>query len=267
MIARRLVGREMVGVGLLGLASITLNVLGPTVLGRATDLVFAGDFAAVARVLLVALAVYLASGLFWIWQGRFATSVVQKTVRRLRADVAAKLSRLPLGHMNVLSVVTNDIDNIAHSLQQTVSQILNSSLLVVGSLAVMWWLSPLLAALVLVTVPLSVLAVRVVAKRSQSLFQEQWEHTGALTAHVEEVYTGHAQAKIFGRGDEPEFHAHNEALYRAGYRAQFLSGLIGPAMTFLGNLSYVLVAVVGGMQVASGSLSIGGVQASIQYTR
>ena len=261
------------GVALLGLTSIALNVIGPSVLGRATDLVFHGDFAAVGPVLLIALAVYLVSGLCWVLQGRLATSVVQRTVHGLRADASAKLSRLPLSHFDhqprgeVLSRVTNDIDNIAQTLQQTVSQILNSTLLVVGSLAVMWWISPLLAAIALTALPLSLLGVRVVGKRSQALFKEQWDHTGALNAHVEEVYTGHALGKIFGRHDEPDFHEHNEALYRAGFRAQFLSGLIGPAMTFLGNLSYVLVAVVGGVQVATGALSIGSVQAFIQYTR
>jgi ATP-binding cassette subfamily B protein len=266
-------GRGLIGVALLGLTSIALNVLGPSVLGRATDLVFEGDFAAVGPVLLVALAVYVVSGLCWVLQGRLATTVVQRTVRRLRTEVAAKLSRLPLSHFDrqsrgeVLSRVTNDIDNIAQSLQQTVSQILNSTLLVVGSLAVMWWISPLLAAIAMAALPVSLLGVRVVGKRSQELFKRQWDHTGALNAHVEEVYTGHALAKIFGSHDEPDFHEHNEAVYQAGFRAQFLSGLIGPATTFLGNLSYVLVAVVGGIQVATGALSIGSAQAFVQYTR
>ncbi|MFJ2778345.1 ABC transporter ATP-binding protein [Kitasatospora sp. NPDC087315] len=233
------------------------------------------DFGAIGTVLLWVLAIYAVSAAFGIVQGRLATTAVQRAGYRLREEVEAKLSRLPLSFFDkqprgeVLSRVTNDIDNIGQSMQQTMGQVVNSLLTVVGVLAMMFWISPLLALIALVSVPLSVVVAAKVGKRAQPQFVQQWKSTGQLNAHIEEMYTGHALVKVFGRQKESAevFREHNEALYSASFRAQFISGIIQPAMILIGNLQYVLVAVVGGLRVASGALSIGDVQAFIQYSR
>ncbi|MFI2367256.1 ABC transporter ATP-binding protein [Streptomyces sp. NPDC018833] len=300
-----------------GVLSVALNVIGPKILGIATDLVFAGvvgremaegttkeqaveglrakgddgladmlsgadftpgegiDFTAVGNVLLVALVVYVAAGLLMLVSTRLSIKVINRTVYRMREDVQAKLSRLPLSYFDkakrgeVLSRATNDIDNISQTLQQSMGQLINSLLTIVGVLAMMFWISPLLALVALVTVPVSVFVATRVGKRSQPHFVAQWKSTGALNAHVEEMYSGHALVKVFGRQKESAqgFAEQNEALYEAGFRAQFNSGMMQPLMLFVSNLNYVLVAVVGGLRVASGSLSIGDVQAFIQYSR
>ncbi|WP_030486675.1 ABC transporter ATP-binding protein [Micromonospora chokoriensis] len=233
------------------------------------------DFSALSRVLLLALGLYLAASVLSWWQGWLLNGVVQRTVLRLRAEVEEKLNRLPLPYFDrqprgeLLSRVTNDIDNISTSLQQTLSQLLTSLLTVVGVLAVMFWISPLLALVALVAVPLSVLVTQRIAKRSQKQFIAQWTHTGELNGQIEEAYTGHELVKVFGRQREVEaaFHAKNEELFRASFGAQFISGIIMPSMMFIGNLSYVAIAVVGGLRVASGTMSLGDVQAFIQYSR
>ncbi|MBT2505023.1 ABC transporter ATP-binding protein [Streptomyces sp. ISL-98] len=297
--------------------SVALSVVGPKILGRATDLVFAGvvgrqmpeggskaqaidglrekgddgladmlsgvdfvpgqgiDFGAVGDVLLLVLAVYVGAGLLMLVATRLSIRVINGTVFRMREDIQAKLSRLPLKYFDqqkrgeVLSRATNDIDNISQTMQQTMGQLINSLLTIVGVLAMMFWMSPLLALVALVTVPLSVVVAAKVGKRSQPQFVQQWKTTGRLNAHIEEMYTGHALVKVFGRQDESAeaFREQNDALYEAGFRAQFNSGIMQPLMFFVSNLNYVLVAVVGGLRVASGTLSIGDVQAFIQYSR
>ncbi|EST22478.1 multidrug ABC transporter ATP-binding protein [Streptomyces niveus NCIMB 11891] len=300
-----------------GVLSVAASVVGPKILGAATDLIFAGvvgrqtpggvskedtvsrlreegdngladllsgvdftpgqgiDFDAVGRVLLVALAVYVAAGLLMLVSTRLSIRVINLTIYRMREDVQAKLSRLPLSYFDrqqrgeVLSRATNDVDNISQTLQQTMGQLINSLLTIVGVLGMMLWISPLLALVALVTVPLSVLVAAKVGKRSQPHFVQQWKSTGTLNAHVEEMYTGHALVKVFGRQDESAqaFKEQNDALYEAGFKAQFNSGIMQPLMFFISNINYVLVAVVGGLRVASGTLSIGDVQAFIQYSR
>ncbi|MFI6264506.1 ABC transporter ATP-binding protein [Micromonospora sp. NPDC051006] len=233
------------------------------------------DFGALGRVLSLALALYLAASLLMWWQGWLLNGVVQRTVLTLRADVEAKLNRLPLPYFDrqprgeLLSRVTNDIDNISTSLQQTLSQLLTSLLTVVGVLGAMFWISPLLALVALVAVPLSVLVTQRIAKRSQQQFIAQWRHTGELNGQIEEAFTGHELVKVFGRQREVQaaFTEKNDELFRASFGAQFVSGIIMPSMMFIGNLSYVAIAVVGGLRVASGSMSLGDVQAFIQYSR
>ncbi|NGO70424.1 ABC transporter ATP-binding protein [Streptomyces boncukensis] len=309
-------GRLLAMVALL-LASTGLSVLGPKLLGDATDLIFAGfigqrlpegasreealhglraagdggvadmlsgmdftpgrgiDFGAVGGVLLLVIAVYAVAGLLMLASGRISARVISRTVHRLREQVEAKLSRLPLSYLDkqsrgeVLSRVTNDIDNLGQTLQQTLGQLINSLLTIVGVLVMMFWISPLLALVALLTVPLSLLVATRVGKRAQPQFVAQWRSTGALNAHVEEMYTGHSLVKVFGRQRESAetFRERNEELYRASFKAQFISGIMQPAMMFVSNLNYVLVAVVGGLRVASGSLSIGDVQAFVQYSR
>ncbi len=233
------------------------------------------DMDAVGRVLLFALAVYVVASLLSWWQGYVLAGAVQRTIHRLRADVEAKLNRLPLPYFDnqprgeLLSRVTNDIDNVATSLQQTLSQLLTSLLTVVAMVAMMIWISPLLAIIALVTIPVSMLLTAAIAKRSQVKFVQQWKNTGELNGIIEETYTGHGLVKVFGRQHEVEktFGDKNSELFGASFGAQFISGIIMPAMMFVGNLNYVVVAVVGGLRVASGTMSLGDVQAFIQYSR
>ncbi|MBC6463054.1 ABC transporter ATP-binding protein [Actinomadura sp. HBU206391] len=301
----------------LALASVSLSVLGPKILGHATDLIFSGvvsrqipagdtkaeaverlrqqgegtladmldsmnvvpgqgiDFEQVGRVLLIVLAIYVGASLLALMQGRLTTAVVQRPMFRMREQAQTKLARLPLSYFDgqprgeVLSRVTNDIDNLSQTLQQTLSQIVTSLLTIVGVLTMMIVISPLLAGIALVTVPLSVVVVSMIGKRARPQFVKQWGTTGRLNGHIEEMYSGHALVKVFGRQDEAAatFKEHNDSLYDSSFRAQFISGTIQPAMMFIGNLNYVLVAVVGALRVASGALSLGDVQAFIQYSR
>ncbi len=233
------------------------------------------DFGHLGTLLGLAALVYLFGALLNWAQGYVMAGVAQRTVYRLREDVESKLARLPLryfdqhSHGDILSRVTNDIDNVTTTLQQGLSQLLLSSLTIIGVLVMMFWISPLLAAVSLVTVPLSIVVTLLIARRSQVQFKAQWARTGALNGHVEEMHTGHALVQVFGRSDAAveQFDAENEPLYEASFRAQFLSGVIQPAMQFLANLNYVAIAVVGGYRVASGALSLGDVQAFIQYSR
>jgi ATP-binding cassette subfamily B multidrug efflux pump len=302
---------------LLGVASVVFTVLGPRLLGEATNLIFEGfissslptgvtkqqvidqlraagddqradllsgmdlhpgtgiDFSALQDVLVLVLSLYVLASVFGWLQALVLNVVVQDTVFRLREEVEAKINRLPLRYFDtmqrgeLLSRVTNDIDNVSQSLQQTLSQLLTSLLTVIGVIVMMFVTSWLLALVALVTVPLTFLLTAVIAKRSQKLFVAQWTHTGELNAQIEETFTGHALVKVFGRQAEVEarFRDKNEELYDASFGAHFVSGMIMPSMMFVGNLVYVAIAVVGGLQVASGTMRIGDVQAFIQYSR
>lgn len=322
--ARRLLGLmapqrvQVLSVVGLAVVSVVLTAIGPKILGRATDLIFAGfigaqlpagtsrqqaadglrssgqgrfadmvaampdlvpgqgiDMDAVGRVLLVALAVYAAASVLSWWQGWLLAGAVQAVVARLRADVEAKLHRLPLPYFDgqprgeLLSRVTGDIDNVAQSLQQTLSQLLTSLLTVVAMVAMMVWISPLLALIALVTIPVSVVVTGLIARRSQVRFVQQWRSTGELNGIIEESFTGHSLVKVFGQQETARktFADKNSELFEAGFGAQFVSGVTMPAMMFLGNLNYVAVAVVGGLRVANGTMSLGDVQAFIQYSR
>jgi len=233
------------------------------------------DFEQLRSILLVVLAVYVAAFLFGWWQGRLTAHAVQSTVRRMRTQVEEKLARVPLSYFDrqprgeLLSRVTNDIDNIAQTVQQTLSQLVTSVLTVIGVLAMMFWISPLLAVVALITVPLSVVIAAAIAKRSQPQFVEQWAWTGKLNAHIEEMFTGHDLVTVFGRQEQAAatFAERNERLYESAFKAQFISGIIQPALGFVANLNYLVVAVVGGLRVASGTMSLGDVQAFIQYSR
>ena len=233
------------------------------------------DFDAVGQVLLLTLAIYLGGQVLGWLQGYVVNDVVQETVRRMRADVEDKVHRLPLSYFDrqprgeLLSRVTNDIDNVAQNLQQTMSQLLTSLLMVVGVLGMMFWVSPLLACIALVTVPVAMVATSRIMRRSQKQFIDQWRQTGRLNSRIEEAISGHALVTVFGRrrAVEAEFDEANEELYESSYRAQFISGLVMPTMMLIGNLSYVVVAVVGALRVTSGALTLGEVQAFIQYSR
>jgi len=296
---------KAIAVVVLGIGSVLLMSIAPRILGHATDLVFNGfigsqfppgtpdsalpkavrgmdvvpgqgvDFGAVGDVLMIVLVIYVGASLLAWLQGYILNTVVQNTVRQMRTDVEEKINHLPLNYFDrsprgeLLSRVTNDIDNVSTTLQQTMSQLLTSLMTVVAVLAMMVWISPLLALVALVTVPLSLIVTAQIMKRSQGQFVAQWRRTGKLNAQIEEAYSGHALVKVFGRQDEVEktFAEENDELFKVSFGAQFVSGLIMPAMMFIGNLNYVLVAVVGGLRVASGNLSLGEVQAFIQYSR
>lgn len=233
------------------------------------------DFGLVAKWLALLIGVYLLSAVFGWAQGYLMAGVTQKTIYGLRKEVDEKLARLPLKYFDdnargdTLSRVTNDIDNIAQTLQQQAAQILTSVLTIIGVLGMMFWISPLLAGLALLVIPSSVVVTMFIAKRSQKQFAAQWAKTGTLNGHIEEMFTGHSVVKVFGRQAEAVevFDRENEGLYQASFRAQFISGTIQPSLHFLNNLNYVGVAVIGGLKVASGSLTLGDVQAFIQYSR
>ncbi len=320
---KRLLGRlkpmrgQVISAVLLTIVGVVLTVLGPKVLGRATDLLFAGviganlpagaskervvaglrargetsmadmlgkmdvvpgqgvQFDEIGRVLLIVIGLYLASSVLQWLAGRIVNAVSMETMRRLRAEVEEKLHRLPLGYIDsqprgeLLSRVTNDIDNLGQSLQQTFGQLLNSLVTVVGILAIMLWISPTLTLIAVVAIPLSGIAMAVIGKRSQRLFVRQWDRTGVFNGQIEEAFTGHELVTVFGRRKEAVAEAMktNDELFDATFGAQFVSGLMMPVMMFVGNLTYVLVAVVGGIKVASGQMTLGDVQAFIQYSR
>jgi ATP-binding cassette subfamily B multidrug efflux pump len=237
--------------------------------GAGVDLTRFGQWLGLAAL------VYLLSALFTWGQGYLMAGITQRAMYGLRREVEEKLARLPLRyfdshpHGDILSRVTNDIDNLSTTLQQGFSQLLTSVLTVVGVLGMMVWISPLLAAVSVVIIPLAVVVTLVVARRSQTHFTDQWERTGTLNGLVEETHAGHALVSAFGRRRSmaAEFDQQNGRLYDAGFRAQFLSGAIQPSVQFLGNLNYVVIAVLGGWRVASGAISLGDVQAFIQYSR
>ena len=302
---------------LLAVAGIVMNVLGPKILGMATDVIFTGiigknlpggatkeqvvaelraqgnntfadmverlnvlpgqgiDFTLLSQLLLLALVLYLVASLFLWLQGYLLNGAVQRSIYTLRSQVEEKVNRLPLSYFDkqtrgeLLSRVTNDIDNISQALQQTLSQFLTSVLTIIGVTVMMLVISPVLALIALVTIPVSILVTAVIGKRSQRLFIEQWKSTGELNGHIEEAFTGQSLVKVFGRQREVEavFAERNNVLFRSSFGAQFVSGLILPTMLFIGNLNYVAIAVVGGLRVASGTMNLGDVQAFIQYTR
>jgi ATP-binding cassette, subfamily B, multidrug efflux pump len=320
---RRLLGRlaperTLVAiVVVLAVVSVAFAVIGPKILGNATNDIFNGvisqqlpagvtkdqvvsglrargqnqladmvaamdltpgvgiDFTALAGILTILIVVYLLSSLFGWLQAWIMAGVTQRVVRRLRTDVDQKLGRLPLkyfdGHPrgDVLSRVTNDIDNIGQTLQQSLTQLITSVLTIVGVLALMLTISPILAIISILSVPVSIVITVLIATRSQKQFAAQWATTGSLNGHVEEMHTGHAIVKLFGRQEQAiaRFDEENEKLYQASYKAQFMSGTIQPALTFVSNLNYVAIAVIGGLRVASGQMTLGDVIAFIQYSR
>ncbi len=300
-----------------GVFSVGFSVIGPKILGSATDILFNGvigrhlpvgstkaqaiahlrgvgqnqvadlvsgmhltpgigvDMNALGRILGIAAILYCCGALFNFFQGYLMAGVTQRTMFGLRREVEEKLTRLPLryfdshSHGDILSRVTNDIDNLSTTIQQGLSQLLTSVLIVVGVMGMMFWISPLLAVVSVVIIPMAIFTTVRIAKRSQVQFNAQWAQTGTLNGLVEETHSGHVLVQVFGRRRAmiDEFGQQNRRLFDASFRAQFLSGIIQPTMQFLANLNYVAIAVLGGYRVASGALSLGDVQAFIQYSR
>ncbi len=307
----------LITVVLLAVVSVAFAVVGPKILGTATNIIFEGvvskqipagvtkdqavaglrakgqdrvadmisgmtlnpghgiDFDALGRTLLLLVGVYALSALFAWLQAYLMAGVAQRTIYRLRRQADEKLARLPLKYFDdhprgdVLSRMTNDIDNISQSLQQSLTQIITSTLTIIGVLIMMLSISWLLALISVLVVPVSVVVTMIIAKRSQKQFAAQWQTTGDLNGHVEEMFTGHNVVKVFGRQQAAidTFDEQNEKLYRASFKAQFISGIIMPVMNFVMSLNYVAIAVIGGVMVASGRMSLGDVTAFIQYSR
>ncbi|MGE5227326.1 MAG: ABC transporter transmembrane domain-containing protein, partial [Planctomycetaceae bacterium] len=311
----------IVAVVVLGVISVAFAVVGPKILGNATNILFEGvigrmlgeqgltgvpvdqivaglrdrgqdnyadmlasmhvvpgvgvDFGRLSGVLAFVAGIYVLSSVFSWAQSYIMAGVTQRTVYRLRGRVDEKLGRLPLSYFDgqsrgdILSRVTNDIDNISQTLQQSLTQLITSVLTVIGVLIIMLTINLLLAVVSLLVVPASLVVTVFIAKRSQKQFVAQWERTGSLNGHIEEMHTGHAIVKLFGRQEQAiaQFDEQNEALYQASYMAQFISGTIQPAMMFISNLNYVAICVLGGVRVATGQMSLGDVQAFIQYSR
>ncbi|WP_374008607.1 ABC transporter ATP-binding protein [Leifsonia sp. LS-T14] len=273
----------MAWVTLLTVVSVVLIVIAPKILGDATNVIFNGiyvtrtgiDFTELGRLLLIVLTMYLVASLLQWWQGYLLNALVMRVIYGLRRDVEAKLNRLPLSYFDtrqrgdLMSRVTNDVDNIQTALQQAFSQLIQSVLTVIGIGIMMFVVSWQLALIALISIPLSGVLAGVIGSRSQKLFKAQWASTGALNGHIEESFSGLDLVRAFGRDEVmlAEFDERNSKLHRSLVGAQFISGSIMPAMNFVSYLSYVLIAVVGGLKVATGSLTIGDATAFIQYSR
>lgn len=291
---RRLIGylkprrNSLIAVFFAAILSTVFMIAGPKIMGNAITELFEGaygkltgvpgagiDFGAIGKLLLLLAGLYVVSSLFSYIQQYIMSSVAQKTVYDLREDVNGKLKKLPLkyydGHPvgETLSRVTNDIDTIGSTLQQSLTQFITSVVTIVGILIMMLTISPVLTLIALISLPLSLFGIRPILKRSQKHFADQQRTLGQLNSHVEEMYTGHQVVKAFGheRKSVAEFDEVNEQLYDAGRKAQFISGIIMPVMSLIGNLSYVVICVVGGILVTQRAISIGDIQAFITYTR
>ncbi len=301
---KRMIGYFVPQKGLLLVVLITaiigtvFNIVGPKILGLATTRLFDGliarykvmfenqklhlnlplpgvDFGYIGNVLMILLGLYVISSIFMYIQQYVMAGVAQKTVYQMRREVEEKLSRLPLKffdsrtHGEILSRAVNDMDNISTTLQQSITQLITSAITLLGVLVMMLTISWLLSLVILITLPLSLLVTIGIAKRSQRYFRDQQRSLGHLNGHVEEMYAGHKIVKVFGHEQQAlaEFATLNESLYEAGWRAQFMSGMMMPLMRSIGNLGYAFVAVIGGILVAQGNMAIGDVQAFIQYAQ
>ncbi|MCU6711338.1 ABC transporter ATP-binding protein/permease [Paenibacillus sp. J5C_2022] len=273
---------------LAAILSTVFSILSPKILGKATDKLFEGmmakihgipdasvDFQGIAFILALLCGLYVVSAIFGFFQQYLMAGVAQKVVYRLRNEVNEKLGRLPLkfydsrSHGDILSRVVNDVDNISNTLQQSLTQLITSIVTIVGVIIMMLTISPLLTLILVLTLPLSFVVIGMIAKRSQLYFKSQQAELGELNGHVEEMYTGHTIVKAFGRERKSieRFDEINGKLYNSSWKAQFISGIIMPMMNLIGNIGYVLICVVGGVLVTQQRISVGDIQAFIQYAR
>ncbi|SEU12624.1 ABC transporter ATP-binding protein [Paenibacillus sp. NFR01] len=273
---------------IMAIASTVFSIFSPKVMGKATTKLFEGayakmtgvpgakiDFGYINEILLLLAGLYVLSALFSYIQQYVMAGVAQKVVFDMREQINAKLEKLPLKyfdsrtHGEILSRATNDVDNISTTLQQSLTQLITAVITIIGVIIMMLTISPWLTLITIVTLPLSFVVIMAISKRSQSQFITQQKSLGQLNGHVEEMYTGHRIVKAFGREKQSldEFNKINEELYNSGWRAQFMSGMIMPLMSFIGNLGYVLVCVVGGIFVTRKAIEVGDIQAFIQYSR
>ncbi|SFE62653.1 ATP-binding cassette, subfamily B [Paenibacillus catalpae] len=271
---------------LTAILSTVFSIVSPKIMGKAMTKLSEGffgkqtggpgiDFDAINQILVILVVLYLISSVFSYIQQYLMAGVAQNTVYDLRKQVNAKFNRLPLKYFDsksngeILSRVVNDVDNIANTLQQSLTQLITSVITLVGIIVMMLTISPLMTLIVFLTIPVSLAATAVIAKRSQKYFVKQQAELGKLNGHVEEMYTGHKIVKAFGRERQSieKFNEMNDQLYDAGWRAQFISGIIMPIMSFIGNIGYVFVSIVGGILVTKRAIEVGDILAFIQYTR
>ncbi|MFS0612027.1 ABC transporter ATP-binding protein [Lederbergia ruris] len=273
---------QIILVAIAAIFATLFNVISPKFLGDATSSIFASikngvgvDFPFLAKLVFILLGLYILSAIFSYFQQYVMAGISQKTAAELRKEVNEKLTRLPLRyydqhpHGDVLSRVINDIDNINNSIQQALSQLITSAIMIIGTIIMMLVISPLLTLVVLITFPLSALVVQLIASRSQKHFVQQQTELGNVNGHIEEMFSGHQVVKGFGYEQKAirDFEQMNNRLYESGWKAQFISGIMMPLMTFVGNLGYVFVSIVGGIRVLSGNIQVGDVQAFIQYSQ
>ncbi|MBY0217478.1 ABC transporter ATP-binding protein [Paenibacillus illinoisensis] len=279
---------RLLGVLVAAILSTVFSIISPKVMAEGTDILSQGaiailqgiqgagiDFPALMKVLYLLLGLYLFSAAFMYIQQYLMAGVAQRVVYDMREQISAKVGRLPLKyfdsrtHGETLSRATNDVDNISNTLQQSLAQFITSVVTIVGVIIMMLTISPWMTLITILTLPLSVIVVMLVASRSQKHFAGQQKSLGELNGHVEEMYTGHKVVKAFGREEQSvqQFEKVNEELYESGWKAQFISGIIMPLMSFVGNLGYVLICVVGGIFVTRGAISIGDILAFTQYSR
>ncbi|MHB8126685.1 MAG: ABC transporter ATP-binding protein [Desulfitobacteriaceae bacterium] len=283
---------KFIAVFIFAILSTIFSIIGPKIMGKAITKIGEGfgakmmalkmhqpipamDFTYIGQIVLILIGLYLISASFSYLQQYIMAGVAQKTVYNMRKEVDEKLSRLPLKffdartHGEILSRVTNDFDNISTTLQQSLTQLITSIVTIIGVVVMMLSISPLLTLIVILTLPLYVVVTMNIAKHSQKHFAAQQKSLGELNGHVEEMYTGHKLVKAFGREDESiaTFNSINTKLYTAGYKAQFISGIIMPLMRFVGNLGYVIICVIGGIFATKGTITIGDILAFIQYSR
>lgn len=276
----------IIAVMIFAVGSTIFNIAGPKILGNATTKIFEGlmakvqgtgdiDFDGIARILIFLLVMYLLSALFSFIQGILMTGVSQKTSYRLRKELSEKINRMPMNyfetktHGEVLSRVTNDVDTLSQSLNQSITQLITSVTTLVGVFCMMLSISPLMTLVTVVILPVSLLLIGFIIKHSQKYFKKQQEYLGHVNGQVEEVFGGHSVVRVFNHEEEVirEFENTNKELYDSAWKSQFLSGLMQPIMSFIGNLGYVAVAVLGGYLAIKGTIKVGEIQSFIQYVR
>lgn len=273
-------------VGIFAVGSTIFNIIGPKILGKATTEIFNGlvgkisggegiDFDKIGRILILLLGLYVCSALFSFIQGYIMTGVSQKLTYRMRKEISEKINRLPMNyfdrqpHGEILSRITNDVDTLSQSLNQSATQLITSVTTIIGVLIMMLSISPLMTLIALLILPVSVGLISVIVKRSQKYFKSQQEYLGHVNGQVEEVYGGHNIVKAFNKEEDviAEFDRDNDILYESAWKSQFLSGMMMPIMQFVGNLGYVAVVILGGWLAIRDVIEVGDIQSFIQYVR
>ncbi|MBA2938055.1 ABC transporter ATP-binding protein [Paenibacillus sp. CGMCC 1.16610] len=278
---------SIISVFIAAVLSTVFSIISPKLMGNATTKLYEGsmakfkgvpgakiDFDALLQIVLILAALYVFSSVLTFIQQRIMVGVTQKIVFNLRKDISDKLTRVPLSffdsrsHGDTMSRATNDVDTISSTMQQSLTQLITSIVTLLGIIIMMLTISPLLTLVTIITLPLSILATKMIASRSQKYFKGQQKTLGELNGHVEEMYTGHTIVKAFGRERHSieKFNEINDRLYHSGWKAQFISGMIFPLMSFIGNIGYVLVSVIGGIMVTQSTIKIGDILAFIQYS-
>ncbi|WP_080776133.1 ABC transporter ATP-binding protein [Clostridium butyricum] len=271
---------------LFAIGSTAFSIIGPKILGNATTEIFNGimsklsggsgiDFTKISRILITLLVIYLISAVFSFIQGFIMTGVSQKLTYRLRKEMIEKIDRMPMNyfdrrtHGEVLSRITNDIDTLNQSLNQSMTQIITSITTIIGIVFMMCTINVIMTCTIVLIVPISLIFITFIAKKSQKYFKEQQDYLGHVNGQVEEVYGGHNIVKVFNGEEDAinRFNTDNETLYKSAWKSQFLSGLMQPIMMFISNIGYVAVAILGGFFAIQNKISVGDIQSFIQYTR